>query len=411
MALYAYKAYSKQGKKVSGYIDSSSQQSAKDQLFQKDLYIISIELAKGKSVALPFYKRIFQSRVKLKDKIFFTKQLGVLLKSGVPLVQALDLLSQQTEGQLRDIVISLRDVIEEGGSLADGLSDYPHIFNNIYIQLIKAGEASGKLDFILQRLTTYLERSDSLRKKIKGALTLPVIQLVVIIVVVFGLLLFVVPTITNTFRKQGATLPLPTRILVGMSETLQNYYILVGAFFVIIPVGIYMWSRTEKVSYRLDQIKLKIPIVKYFARMGAVVQFSNTLGMLLQAGVNLSESLHIVTNIVDNKILTQKLKTAEDKIIKQGKISQYLKQTGLFPPVAIYLINTGEQSGQLDHMLITVARYYEDELSEYSDGLSARLGPIMILLMAMIVGSVILAVVLPMNQMGDVAADRYGVKI
>jgi type II secretory pathway component PulF len=220
-----------------------------------------------------------------------------------------------------------------------------------------------------------------------------------------------VPTITNTFRKQGATLPLPTRILVGMSETLQNYYILVGAFFVIIPVGIYMWSRTEKGSYRLDQIKLKIPIVKYFARMGAVVQFSNTLGMLLQAGVNLSESLHIVTNIVDNKILTQKLKTAEDKIIKQGKISQYLKQTGLFPPVAIYLINTGEQSGQLDHMLITVARYYEDELSEYSDGLSARLGPIMILLMAMIVGSVILAVVLPMNQMGDVAADRYGVKI
>ncbi len=411
MALYFYQAYSKEGKRKTGYVDASSQQAAREQVNKMGLLVTSLELSKNKEQKVSFFRRLFQKRIGLKEKIFFTKQLAVLLKAGIPLVQALDLLSQQTEGRLKDVVIALRDSIEEGGSLAGGLEKYPKVFDNIYIQLVKAGEASGKLEIILERLTSYLERTDELRKKIRGALLLPTIQLVVIVLVVTGLLAFVVPTIAKTFQKQGANLPWPTRLLITLSSFVTSYYIVIGIVVATLAAGFYVWSKTQQGSYMLDKIKLKIPLVRYFARMGAVVQFSNTLGMLLEAGVNLSDALNIVTNIVDNKILTEKLIEARDKIIKQGKISQYLRETGLFPPVAIYLINTGEQSGQLDHMLLTVANYYEAELRDLSGSLAARLGPFMLIIMAAVVGFVILAIVLPMTQMGDIAAQKAGIKL
>ena len=228
-------------------------------------------------------------------------------------------------------------------------------------------------------------------------------QLFIIVLVVIGLLTQVVPQVVTVFQGQNLTLPLPTKILMAASDFVTNHIFLLGIIVGMLVAVFFGWRSTKGGAYTLDKWKLRLPIVGYFAKTGAIVQFSRTLGMLIDGGVNLAEALNIVVKIVDNKVLTDALKIAKENIIKQGRIAQYLKETGLFPPVAIYLINTGEQSGQLGAMLLTVAKYYEDELAERADGLSALLGPVMLIVMFVIVGFVIAAVMMPIQSLMQVA--------
>lgn len=200
----------------------------------------------------------------------------------------------------------------------------------------------------------------------------------------------------QTFASEGQALPAATRFVVGASDFILNYWFLLLIGLAAIFVGFRYWRSTLSGALMLDRLKLRLPIVRFFARTNAIVQFCQTLGMLLESGVNLSESLDIVVNIVDNQVLAASLKEARDKIIKQGKIAPFLKETGIFPPMAIYLIKTGEESGELDTMLLTVAKNYETELSELTDSLTARLQPLMLILMAVVVGFIVMAVVQPM---------------
>lgn len=397
MALYLYQAFSKDGKKVTGTIDAPTLQIAKEQLSKQGIYPISIALS-SQDAALPWWKKLFTKGITPKEKILFTKQLAVLLKSGVPLLQALELLIEQFEGSARSMLISIKDEVKEGVAFADALKKYPKTFDNIYVQLVRAGEASGKLEIILERLTAYLERRAAIRKRVRSALIGPIIQLVVAVIVVSVLLIFVVPSMAENFASAGKELPTSTKILLGLSAIFTRYYLVVliliiGGFF-----AFRWWRSTPSGARTFDQIKLKLPIIGYFTRVNAIVQFCYTLGMLLEGGVNLAESLDIVVNIIDNRVLADALREARDKIIKQGKIAQYLKQTNLFPPIAIYLISTGEQSGQLDFMLLTVAKTYEEELSEYADSLSAKIGPALLFVMAFVVGFIIIALMLPMIE-------------
>ena len=401
MALYAYQAYAKNGKKIAGTLDAQSEGAVREQLARMGFYPITIRPTTESSSSVPWYKKLFAKNVSLKDKILFTKQLAVLLRSGVPLLQALELLLEQFEGSLRSMLITVKDGIREGQSLADGLAKYPKAFDNIYVQLVRAGEATGKLDTILDRLTEYMERRAEMQKRVVDALTYPIIQLGFVVIVVIALLTFVVPTITEIFEDIGGQLPLTTRILISISNFLLSYYLLLLGIIIMSVVAFMYWKSTPAGARMLDRIKLKIPIISFFARMGAIVQFCSTLGMLIESGVNLAEALDIVVKIVDNRILADTLSQARDNIIKQGKIAEYLKQTGIFPPIATYLINTGEQSGQLDFMLLTVAKNYETELIDFSDSLASKIGPVMMIIMAVVVGFIVLSIVTPMMQMSE----------
>ena len=411
MALYIYQALSRDGKRTSGTLDAPSLKQANDQLVAKGLYPIRVVPSTEAQPSGFSFKSLFERPVSLKDKLFFTKQLQVLLHSGVPLLDALDLLSQQTEGRLKTITITLRDNIKEGKSLADGLALFPKTFETIYIQLVRAGEASGRLDLILNRLTQYYERQDELRKKIKSAMTYPLIQLGIISVIAFALLFFVVPQISQMFVQQKMELPWATTFLMALSNFLINYYFYIIIVVIILFLAYRAWKATPAGARAIDALKLRIPVIKYFARTGAVVQFSSTLGMLLEGGVGLAESLDIVSKIVDNKILTTTLQEAREKIIKQGQVAQYLKETNLFPPVAIYLINTGEQSGNLDKMLNLVAENYEKDLMEWTDSLTQKLNPMMMILMAVIVGFMVIAILLPIIEMGTGALSQMSSKM
>ena len=401
MALYMYQAFSRDGKKVKGQLDAPSSGGARELLQRKGLLPISIEPADQAAKKESFFQRIFSSSVPLKEKILFTKQLSVLLKSGIPLLASLELLQDQFEGKLHRVLVTLKDGLKEGQSLADGMNQYPHIFENIYVQLVRAGEASGRLEVILERLTQFLERREEIGKKVSGALRYPMIQLAMVGCVVVGLMTFVVPKLAGAFAGQGAALPLPTQILMMASDFFVYHYVLL----LVLTIGFWLsfsyWSSTPSGTLMLDRIKLRMPIIKLFTRTGAIVQFCKTLGMLLEGGVNLSQALDIVCNIVDNQVLKKALEEAREKIVKEGKIAQYLKQTGIFPPMATYLIRTGEESGNLDMMLLNVGKTYEEELSELADTLTTLLNPIITIVMSLIVGFIVMAIALPIMSMGN----------
>jgi type II secretory pathway component PulF len=403
MALYSYQAFTKAGKKVSGSVDAQTLAGARDQLIKMNLYPIKI-VAAAQEVTTGFnLSAVFVRSVPLKTKILFTKQLAILLRSGVPMLEAFDLLIEQFDGKMRSMLISIKDGLREGQSLAQGLSKYPKVFDNIFIQLVRAGEATGRLEVILERLTVYLERRQEINARIQKAMTYPMIQLGVIAVVVTFLMTVVVPQMAENFKRSGKMLPTPTRIVLGISSFMRSYYLVVIILIILLIIAYRAWKATPNGAKTIDRLKLKIPIVQFFTRMGAVVQFSRTLGMLIEGGVNLADALDIVCNIIDNRVLADSLQQARENIIKQGKITQYLKQTGVFPPVAIYLIKTGEETGKLDVMLLTVAQNYETELNEYADGLSSAIDPIMLLIMGVIVGFIVLSVGMPLMQQATLA--------
>lgn len=405
MALYNYQAFKRDGSRAQGTMDATSIQEVRNKLSRMGLFPVDIARARAELQVSYFqaFVSFFQKKVTVEDTIFFTKQLAVLLKAGVPLLQAMELLIEQTEKTLQRIVIDLKDTIKEGKSLADGLELYPQVFDITYVQLVRAGEASGRLETILDRLVHYLEHNQEMRKKVSSALRLPLMQLGIVLLVVGVLLVVVFPEITSAFASQGFELPWITRVLMSASNALSTYYLIIAIVIAVVVALVLWWKSTEKGARLWDAMLLKLPIVGYFVRMRAVVQFSSTLGMLVESGVNLPEALEIVCKIIDNRILVSALREARDKIIKQGNITLYLRGTGLFPPVALYLIRTGEESGQLGQMLLTVAQTFDSEVRERADKLSESLGPIMIVVMGVVVGVIVLAVSKPIMQLSDIA--------
>ncbi len=314
---------------------------------------------------------------------------------------AFELLSEQFTGRFQSVIVSIKDDLKEGRSLADAMGDYPKIFSNIYVQLVRAGEASGNLEMILERLDQFLTRREEVRKQVSSAMMMPIIQMVVAVLVVGIMMVYVVPQMAEQFASQQKELPMATRIVVGISDIVKSYWIILLVLFAAIAVGYSYWVSTPNGRRRMDQLKLRLPLIKYFTKTSAVVQFSSTLGMLIESGVNLAEALDIVVKIIDNRILADALREARDKIVKQGKIAQFLKQTDMFPPIAIYLIRTGEESGQLDSMLLTVANNYEEELKELIDRATGLLSPIMLVIMAVVVGFIVMSIAGPIMQGGQ----------
>lgn len=403
MPLYQYESFSRRGNKVAGTIDAPSLAAAKDSLQGQGLMPTSIYEVSGDGSEGFSLKTLFEKKTDLRTIVIFTKQLAVLLKSSVPLLQALELMVEQFDGAFKRILIRVKDGLKSGQPLAKELSRYPKVFTNVYVQLVRAGEASGKLDTILFRLTEYLEKSEDTKKKVKKAMSYPITMLSFSVLIVIALLVVLVPKLKSMFESMGKELPLPTRILIAASDFFTTNYTLLGVTGIAGLILFSYWKSTPAGKYKFDEFLLWLPLTAYFSRTKAVVQFSKTLGMLLESGVNLSEALDIVCNIVDNTVLVKQLNMARDKIIKEGKISKYLKETGIFPNIASYMISTGEQSGKLAEMLLTVGDDYDRELSELTESLTAKINPIMTIVMGCVVTFIMLSIFLPIMSMSDLS--------
>jgi general secretion pathway protein F len=406
MPVYEYTALDQGGKNVNGIIDADSPQAARQKLRGSGIFPVDVKETTGRPRELGSRTVSVSSlfkRVKPGEVSVATRQLSILLGAGVPLVGSLEaLITQITNPLFKKIIAQVKESVNEGNSLAFALSRHPRIFSNVYVNMVRAGEASGSLDVVLDRLADLGEHQHALRGRFKAALAYPIFMFFVGSLVLFFLITFVVPNMTQIFKDMQQTLPLPTVVLIGVSNFLKSFWWLVamaiaGAVFVLrqlikTPRGRYVW----------DEVKLRAPVVGSIVQRIAIARFGMTLGSLLRSGVPLISAIQIVRNIVNNVIIAEVLDNAVEEIQAGKSLASPLAQSKWFPSIVIQMISVGEQSGELETMLGKVAETYEREVESQIMAMTAMLEPVMILVMGLVVGFIVVSILLPifeMNQM------------
>ena len=406
MPVYEYTALDRAGKNVGGIIDADSTVAARQKLRASGKYPVQVKETTSKvkseagvSLSLP---SIF-NRVTVDDIHALTRQLATLLNAGIPLVATLDaLMEQSTSPPLKKIIAQIKESVNEGNSLTASLSRHPKLFSNIYINMVRAGEASGSLDVVLERLADFGEQQQALKGRFQAALVYPIFMAIVGAGVLFFLLSFVVPNLTRIFTEMKQVLPLPTIILIWFSDFMRSYWWVIVAIAVAIIVGIKEAIKKPKGRYIWDTLKLRSPVIGQINRKIALSRFGRTLGSLLQSGVPLITSLQIVRNLVNNVLIGDVIDEAMEDIQAGKSLNLALSRSLWFPPVFRQMVSVGEQSGDLEGMLHKVADAYDREVETRITGMTSLIEPIMILLMAVIVGFIVISILLPifeMNQM------------
>lgn len=338
--------------------------------------------------------------ISTRDIVIFTRQFATMINSGLPLVQSLDILAQQTENDhLKKVIRSVLYDVESGNTLADSMKKHPKVFSNLYTNMVAAGEAGGILDTILLRLATFLEKNDALARKIKGAMIYPGVILTVAVGAVLILLYFVIPTFQQMFASAGIPLPLPTRIVIGLSELLQAYWWALGGGVVVGLFLLRSFYKTSAGELAIDRALLGIPILGDLQRKAAVARFTRTLGTLVSSGVSILEGLEITAKTAGNRVIHDAVMGSRASIAGGDTIAGPLKESGVFPPMVVQMINVGEQTGGLDEMLSKIADFYDEEVDAAVDALLSAMEPVMIVFLGTIVGGMIVAMYLPIFDM------------
>ena len=338
--------------------------------------------------------------VKTRDIVIFTRQFATMINAGLPLVQSLDIMAEQTEND--KLKSTIRDVlydVESGNTLADALDRHPKIFTKLYVNMVAAGEAGGILDVILLRLATFLEKNDALTRKIKGAMIYPAVIFGVAGAAVLILLIFVIPTFQNMFASAGVPLPLPTQVVISMSQFLQDYWWALIAGIIATVVLIRAWYKTDQGELLIDKLLLHIPILGDLQRKSAVARFTRTLGTMVSSGVSILEGLEITAKTAGNRVIHDAVMGSRASIAGGETISGPLKESGVFPPMVVQMINVGEQTGGLDEMLTKIADFYDEEVDAAVSALLSAMEPLMIVVLGVVVGGMIVAMYLPIFDM------------
>ena len=405
MSVFEYIALDEKGNQRKGFIDAPGIAAARQKLREENVYPVEINQAAGKKeTALSGALKInLWERVSAGEVSVFTRQLSTLLGSGMPLVPSLSILMQQAQNPLlKKSLAQIREQVNEGKSLTEGMSEFPQIFPPFYLNMVRAGEASGTINLVLERLADFSENQQALISKIKSAMYYPIVMLFMGTAVIFLLMTFVVPKITGIFADMHQTLPMVTTILVMVSNFLKSFWWLI---LILLAVSIaalkYMKDGTETGRHIWDNAKLKIPLFGQINRKIAIARFCRTLATLLQSGVPLLSAMEIVRNIVNNIIIGEAIRQAA-KDIEEGKgLSGPLSQSGMFPPLVTEMIAVGEQSGTLEKMLNRIATAYENESQANIMIMTSLLEPIMILVMGLAVGFIVVSILLPIFEMNQ----------
>lgn len=403
MPVYEYTALDAKGKNTNGIIDADSPYAARQKLRGSRIFPVSVREVKesqAKKESSSVSLSAAFTRVRPSEVALMTRQLATLLGAGFPLVTALDTLIPQTRSQgFKKCLSRIKDSITEGNSFAASLSLYPGVFPPLYINMISAGETSGTLELVLDRLAELTEKQQALKTKIRSALAYPILMGFVGVLVLFFLLTFIVPSITSIFEDMERALPAPTRLLLGASAFFKGYWWLFLLLLGLAAIGYQAMRKSQKGRVLIDRTILKTPGFGGLARKLAVARFSRTLGSLLENGVPMMSALGIVKNIVGNMILAQAVERATDAVGKGQGLGVSLGETGVFPALAIQMTQVGEQTGELEPMLKKVADVFEGEVETTVMNLTALLEPVMILVMGAVVGFIVLSICLPIFEM------------
>jgi len=393
---FAYKVRDRAGKMVSGTLEADSQALVASRLKQMGFSPLVIEEQKinvgKKELHLPW-----GNRVKSKDLAVFSRQFATMINSGLSLLRALNILSEQTENKkLAETVADVRAEIEKGTSLSAALTKHPKVFKRLYVAMIRAGEIGGVLDGVLLRLAENLEKEVALKQKIKSAMTYPTVVFCMVLIILTGMLMFVVPTFKNLYKDLGGTLPLPTRVLIGASDMVKKFWYVVAALIIGGAIGIKRWVATDQGRGVWDAMKLKMPIFGSLVHKTALSRFSRTLSVLMRSGVPILQSLDIVRETVNNTVVSNALADVAGAVKEGESIARPLERHAVFPPMVVQMIAVGEETGALDTMLEKISDFYDQEVEATVDALTSLIEPVLIAVMGVCVGGMVVSLYMPM---------------
>jgi type IV pilus assembly protein PilC len=398
MPIYKWEGKTAKGAIKKGEMEGPNEAAIRIHLRQQNIVPTKIS-SKGKEItfSLPFKKKVKQRAVAI-----FTRQLATMIDAGLPLVQSLEILSSQQEDKVfKNVIREIREDVEGGSTFAGALKKHPVTFNELYTNLVVAGEEGGILDTILTRLANYIEKSEALKKKVKSALIYPATIVGVAVIVVAILMIFVIPVFENLFKSSGQTLPLPTLIVVTLSKMIKKYVVIFIPAMILLFYLLRKYYQTQNGKAVVDRILLKLPVFGPLFRKIAVARFSRTLGTLVSSGVPILDGLSIVSRTSGNKTVETAILNARASIREGETIAEPLGRSGIFPPMVIQMISVGESTGALDSMLSKIADFYEEEVDIAVANLTSLLEPFLMIFLGVVIGGVVISMYLPIFSMAS----------
>lgn len=404
MPVFVWEGTNSQGKKVTGEMEARNTQAVFNSLKAKKVTPNAKKIReKGKGLEMEIQIPGMGPKVKTKDVVIFTRQFATMIDAGLPLVQALDILGKNHENKaMKKVLVGTKEVIENGGTLADALSKFPEAFDALYTNMIAAGEAGGILDIILERLAVQLEKSMKLNREVKSAMIYPSVVISAAVIVTAVLLIFVIPTFAELFQDFGSALPLPTQIVINMSN-----FLLANWFFIFGGIGgagamFLRFAKTERGKEVLHPIALKLPVFGDIIRKVAVARLTRTLGTMISSGVPILEALLVCAKTAGNKVVEKDVMKARISISEGKSMIDPLRESTVFPAMVISMIGVGESTGALDAMLQKIADFYEDEVDNAVGAMKQLIEPVMILVLGVVIGGLIIAMYMPIFKMGAI---------
>ena len=395
MAMYAYRGRSG-GEVVSGEIEANDRPTALTQLRARGVVATSVQERTAKPVGM---KKI-GGKVKDKHLAIYTRQFSTMVDAGLPIAQCLSILAEQSDSKvLRDVTGKIAHEVEGGVTLAESFRKYPKVFNDLFTNMLQVGESGGVLDVVLQRLSVYIEKAAKLKGKVKGAMVYPLTIISVAVLVIIFMMIFVIPTFAKMFEGLGAELPLPTAIVMWLSEFTQRYILVMVGVGAGVIYAIKRYYNTEQGSSVIDAFLLKVPVIGMLIRKVAVARFTRTLGTLISSGVPILEGLLITARSAGNRVVEKTVMQARTAVTSGRTLSEPLKGSTVFPPMVVHMINVGENTGALDQMLSKIADFYDDEVDTAVSALTSLLEPIMIVFLGVVVGGLVVAMYLPIFRL------------
>ncbi|HET6381086.1 MAG TPA: type II secretion system F family protein [candidate division Zixibacteria bacterium] len=400
MAVFAYRGRTAGGV-VAGELEAPDRLAAVAQLRARGVTATSVQEKKVRttSFTLSLGKKA-GGKVKDKHLAIYTRQFSTMVDAGLPIAQCLTILGEQSESKpLREVTTQIAREVEGGASLADSFRKFPKVFDDLFVNMIQVGESGGVLDVVLQRLSTYIEKAASLKRKVKSAMVYPLTIVTVAILVIIFMMTFVIPTFAQMFKSLGAELPLPTRIVLWLSDFTRRYVLLIIAALGGFVYAVKRYYATDRGSQVIDAIMLKVPIFGPLVRKVAVARFTRTLGTLISSGVPILEALRITARTAGNRVVEKAVMQARAAVTTGRTLAEPLRATPVFPPMVVHMISVGENTGALDQMLGKIADFYDDEVDAAVSALTSLLEPLMIVFLGVVVGGLVVAMYLPIFRM------------
>ena len=398
MTNYLYKARDGEGKAVTGAMESASAEKLAEKL--RDLGYMPTQIKEAlPNVDLDQFSQRF-AKIKPEDIIMFNVQLANMIDAGLTLINSLNIICRQIENKkLREVVEEVKRAVEGGSTFSDALANHPKVFSKLFVDMVRAGETSGKLNVVLNRLAHYVEQQEDLRQQVKNALFYPAILVIAGIAVVVLIVSFVMPKFVEVFNRAGVPLPLPTRIFYALGLGLTNYWYLIIFIAWLAFMGIRMYARTKRGGYQFDRLKLDLPVIGPLVRKLIISRFSRTLATLVDSGVPILHSLDIVREVVGNRIISDVVKDVRDSVEEGERIAKELKKSGEFPQDMVQMISVGEETGKLGHMLNKISGFYDNAVGYSLKKLIALIEPLFIIVLGVLVGFIMASMLLPMFDM------------